>query len=209
MRQTTRDAGGACRWAWGEGARAPRGPRVARWARAVHRAIRARQARGALEADRLVRAGKEVGTGLHAIQVRIEDGRNRHHHAELRRSRGYVRHTTTSRFMRASAFAQRRTFCVVANEHATARAHIQTVRVRAADGWLQGACCGLYALEDRNGLGRCLCRLRQLLLESSDGHRPDEVSGQREVHECDASRVRRRKPSFLFGYLHPKKEFLQ
>jgi hypothetical protein len=43
---------------------------------------------------------------------------------------------------------------------------------------------GLYALEDRNGLGRCPCWLRQLLLERSDGHRPDEVCGQREAHVC-------------------------
>ena len=95
---------------------------------AVHRAIRARQARSALEADRLVRAGKEVGNGLHAVQVRIEDGRDRHHHAELRRSRGHVRHYTMSGPMFASAFAQRRLCRVVANDHATA--HIQTTRVR-------------------------------------------------------------------------------
>ena len=97
----------------------------------MRRAIRARQARGALEADRLVWAGKEVGYGLHAVQVRIEDGRDRHHHAELRRrSRGHVRHYTMSRLMRASAFAQRRLCRVVANDHATARTHIQTARVR-------------------------------------------------------------------------------
>ncbi len=48
---------------------------------------------------------------------------------------------------------------------------------------MRGACWALYALEDRNGLGWCLCWLRQLLLERSDGHRPDEVCGQREVHE--------------------------
>ena len=42
---------------------------------------------------------------------------------------------------------------------------------------------GVYALEDRNGLGRCPCWLRQLLLERSDGHCPDEVSRQREVHK--------------------------
>ena len=46
----------------------------------------------------------------------------------------------------------------------------------------------MYALEDRNGLGRCPCWLRQLLLERSDGHRPDEVSRQREVHDEDALR---------------------
>jgi hypothetical protein len=32
-------------------------------------------------------------------------------------------------------------------------------------------------------LRRCLCWLRQLLLERSDGHRPDEVCRQREVHD--------------------------
>ena len=97
----------------------------------VPRAIRARRERGALEADRLVRVGQEVGRGLHAVEVRIEDGRDRHHHAELRRSRGHVRHNTMSRLMRALAFAQRRLCRVVANDHATARTHIQTVRVRA------------------------------------------------------------------------------
>jgi hypothetical protein len=104
---------------------------VARWARSV-RSGRARQARGALEADRLVWAGKEVGYGLHAVQVRIEDGRDRHHRADLRRCRGHVRHDTMSRVMRASAFAQRRLCRVVADEHATARTHIhiQTARVR-------------------------------------------------------------------------------
>ena len=106
---------------------------VAGWARAVHRAIRARQSRGALEADRLVRAGKEVENGLLAVQVRIEDGRDRHHHAELRRSRGHVQHNTTSRLMRASAFAQHRLCHVVAHDHATARTHIQTVRVRGGE----------------------------------------------------------------------------
>ena len=162
---------------------------VARWARAVHRAIRARQARGALEADRLVRAGKEVGNGLHAVQVRIEDGRDRHHHAELRRSRGHVRHYTMSRLVRASAFAQRRLCRVVANDHATARTHIQTARVRGCRRMMRGACWALYALEDRNGLGWCLCWLRQLLLERSDGHRPDEVCRQREVQRYQTNTI--------------------
>ena len=101
----------------------------------MRRAIRARQARGALEADRLVRAGKEVENGLLAVQVRIEDGRDRHHHAELRRSRGYVHHNTMSRLMRALAFAQRRLCRVVANDHATARTHTSRPCVSgAADG---------------------------------------------------------------------------
>jgi len=165
--------------AWRHGVGRGSAPRV-RWARVVHRAIRARQARGALEADRLVRAGKEVGNGLHAVQVRIEDGRDRHHHAELRRSRGHVRHYTMSRLVRASAFAQRRICRVVAYEHATARTHIQTARVRGCS-WMI-ACWGLYTLEDQNGLVRCPCWLRQLLLERSDGHRPDEVCRQREVN---------------------------
>jgi len=92
-----------------------------------------------------------------------------------------VRHYTMSRLVRASAFAQRRICRVVAYEHATARTHIQTARVRGCS-WMI-ACWGLYTLEDQNGLVRCPCWLRQLLLERSDGHRPDEVSGQREVHE--------------------------
>ena len=164
--------------------------------RDASRAIRAWQVRGALEADRLVRAGKEVGNGLHAVQVRIEDGRDRHHHAELRRSRGHVRDYTMSRLMRASAFAQRRICRVVAYEHATARTHIQTARVRGCS-WMI-ACWGLYALEDRNGLVRCPCWLRQLLLERSDGHRPDEVCGQREVHVgVDVARRLRTRLSFL------------
>jgi len=65
----------------------------------------------------------ERSDGHHAVQVRIEDGRDRHHHAELRRSRGHVHHYTMSRIMRASAFAQRRLCRVVANDHATARTH--------------------------------------------------------------------------------------
>jgi hypothetical protein len=93
-----------------------------------------------------------------------------------------VRHYTMSRLVRASAFAQRRLCRVVANDHATARTHRPHVS-GAADGGLRGACWGLDALEDRNGLGWCPCWLRQLLLERSDGHCPDEVCGQREVHE--------------------------
>jgi len=182
----------------GERERAPRGHRCEMGTRGASRAIRTRQARGALEADRLVRAGKEVGNGLHAVQVRIEDGRDRHHHAELRRSRGHVHHYTMSRIMRASAFAQRRLCRVVANDHATART--QRPRVSgAADGGLRGACRGLDALEDRNGLGWCLCWLRQLLLERSDGHRPDEVCGQREVHEGVVGRMDRDRAKTFFS----------
>ena len=98
----------------------------------MRRAIRARQARGALEADRLVRAGKEVGNGLHAVQVWVEAGRDRHHHTDLRRSRGHVRHYTMSRLVRASAFAQRRLCRVVANDHATARTHTSRPYVSGA-----------------------------------------------------------------------------
>ena len=109
----------------------------------VPRAIRARRERGALEADRLVRAGKEVGIGLHAVQFRIEDGRDRHHHAlleELRRSRGHVRYyKMLSRRLRASAFAQRRARRGVRDEHATGRTHNQTARVRGCRG-ARGAC---------------------------------------------------------------------
>jgi hypothetical protein len=104
----------------------------------VPRAIRARRERGALEADRLVRAGKEVGIGLHAVQVRIEDGRDRHHHAlleELRRSRGHVRYyKMLSRRLRASAFAQRRARRGVRDDDATGRTHNQTARVRGCWG---------------------------------------------------------------------------
>ena len=110
--------------AWGEGARASRASLRDGHARCIGQSGEAVE--GALEADRLVRAGKEVGNGLHAVQVRIEDGRDRHHHAELRRSRGHVRHYTMSRLVRASAFAQRRLCRVVANDHATARTHIQS-----------------------------------------------------------------------------------
>ena len=88
-----------------------------------------------------------------------------------------------SRIMRTSAFSQRRLCRVVANDHAAARTHIQSARVRGCRRMMRGACWGLDALEDRNGLGWCPCWLRQLLLEMSDGHRPDEVCGQREVHE--------------------------
>ena len=106
----------------------------------VPRAIRARRERGALEADRLVRVGQEVGRGLHAVEVRIEDGRDRHHHAlleELRRSRGHVRYyKVLSRRLRASAFAQRRARRGVRDEHATGRTHIQTARVRGCWGTL-------------------------------------------------------------------------
>ena len=111
----------------------------------VPRAIRARRERGALEADRLVRVGQEVGRGLHAVEVRIEDGRDRHHHAlleELRRSRGHVRYyKVLSRRLRASAFAQRRARRGVRDEHATGRTHIQTARVRGCWG-TRGACWG-------------------------------------------------------------------
>jgi hypothetical protein len=41
-----------------------------------------------------------------------------------------VRHYTMSRLVRASAFAQRRHCRVVANDHATARTHIQSADVR-------------------------------------------------------------------------------
>jgi len=117
-----------------------------------------------VEADGLVRAGKEVGIGLHAVQVRIEDGRDGHHHAlleELWRSRGHMRYyKMLSRRLRASAFAQRRARRGVRDEH---------------------------AIEDRNALRRRPCWLRQLLLERSDGHRPDEVFWQREVRHSGAA----------------------
>jgi hypothetical protein len=165
----------------------------------VPRAIRARQERGALEADRLVRAGKEVGNGLHAVQVRIEDGRDRHHHAlleELRRSRGHVRYyKMLSRRLRASAFAQRRARRGVRDEHATGRTHNQTARVSGAAGGHEARARG-SALEDRNALRRRPCWLRQLLLERSDRHRPDQVFWQREVHQSGAAHrgtVSRRK----------------
>jgi hypothetical protein len=165
----------------------------------VPRAIRARQERGALEADRLVRLGQEVGNGLHAVQVRIEDGRDRHHHAlleELRRSRGHVRYyKVLSRRLRASAFAQRRARRGVRDEHATGRSHNQTARVRGCWG-TRGACWRVHALEDRNALRGCPCWLRHLLLERCDGHRPDEVFGQREVrHFGAAHRVFQGNPS--------------
>ena len=114
----------------------------------VPRAIRARRERGALEADRLVRVGQEVGRGLHAVEVRIEDGRDRHHHAlleELRRSRGHVRYyKVLSRRLRASAFAQRRARRGVRDEHATvcAGAHTSRPRVSGAAGDTRGACWG-------------------------------------------------------------------
>ena len=156
----------------------------------VPRAIRARRERGALEADRLVRAGKEVGNGLHAVQVRIEDGRDRHHHAlleELRRSRGHVRYyKVLSRRLRASAFAQRRARRGVRDEHATGRTHNQTARVSGAAGGHEARARG-SALEDRNALRRRPCWLRQLLLERSDRHRPDQVFWQREVRQSGAA----------------------
>ena len=156
----------------------------------VPRAIRARRERGALEADRLVRAGKEVGNGLHAVQVRIEDGRDGHHHAlleELRRSRGHVRYyKMLSRRLRASAFAQRRARRGVRDEHATGRTHKQTARVSGAAGGHE-ARAGGSALEDRNALRRRPCWLRQLLLDRSDRHRPDQVFWQREVRHSGAA----------------------
>ena len=155
----------------------------------VPRAIRARRERGALEADGLVRAGKEVGIGLHAVQVRIEDGRDRHHHAlleELRRSRRHVRYyKMLSSRLRASAFAQRRARRGVRDEHATGRTHNQTARVRGC--WGYEARAGGSALEDRNALRRRPCWLRQLLLERSDRHRPDQVFWQREVRQSGAA----------------------
>ena len=172
----------------------------------VPRAIRARRERGALEADRLVRVGQEVGRGLHAVEVRIEDGRDRHHHAlleELRRSRGHVRYyKVLSRRLRASAFAQRRARRGVRDEHATvcAGAHTSRPRVSRAAGGHE-ARAGGHVLEDRNALRRCPCWLWHLLLERSDGHRPDEVFGQREVlhfgPRSDAHRVSRRFPRDL------------
>ena len=74
---------------------------------------------------------------------------------------------------------------------------------RACQGLLMEDCEAragdLYALEDRNGLGWCLCWLRQLLLERSDGHRPDEVCGQREVHEGVVGRMDRDRAKTFFS----------
>ena len=74
---------------------------------------------------------------------------------------------------------------------------------RACQGLLMEDCearaGGLDALEDRNGLGWCPCWLRQLLLERSDGHRPDEVCGQREVHEGVVGRMDRDRAKTFFS----------
>ena len=45
------------------------------------------------------------------------------------------------------------------------------------------------ALEDRNRVQRCPCWLRQLLLDRSDGHRPNEGVWQREVHNAGTTHL--------------------
>jgi len=90
-------------------------------------ATRERQARGAPEPDYLVRLGNKEGRGLHAVEVRIVDVRDGHHHAlleDLGRSRGKVRrYKSIRRRLIASAIAQRSARRAVDHQHATAHTH--------------------------------------------------------------------------------------
>ena len=119
----------------------PRGVEIG-WGRLTHRgevleqsgrswrgagATRERQARGAPEPDYFIRLGNKEGRGLHAVEVRIVDVRDGHHHAlleDLGRSRGKVRrYKSIRRRLIASAFAQRSARRAVDHQHATAHTH--------------------------------------------------------------------------------------
>ena len=92
-----------------------------------------RKARCAPEPDKLVRLGNKEGRGLHAVEVRIVDVRDGHHHAlleDLGRSCGKVRrYKSIRRRLIAPAFTQRSARRAVDHQHATARTRIKAAHV--------------------------------------------------------------------------------